>query len=193
MSVLLQYYFYSESDIKEPQASPLLFPFSFFWLWHHTKKKSIPFTAPRIAGASRPLPTVIISYPRIWIILILQQLTASWMKTKKARSATSLLFSSFIWSVVHLFNAVNNLSTEVCVCVLLTIFYLFSIPLHAFNLFFFLILLTLQKEFPVLKHLSCMAFCHCTKSHVLMHYYSFHYKILFLRKEKESPFICKSV
>lgn len=115
---------------------PLPFFFPFFWLRHHTRKKV--FLSLFLAGASKPLPAVIISYPRIWIILILQQLTVSWMKIKKARSATSLLFPSFIWSVVHLLIAVNNLSTEVCVCP--SIFFFILNTFACFQLFLFVCL-----------------------------------------------------
>lgn len=51
MLFLLQHYFYSESDIKEPQPSPPA-PSLLLALTSH-KERSIPFTVSCIAGASK--------------------------------------------------------------------------------------------------------------------------------------------
>lgn len=34
-----QHYYFSKSDIKEPQPPWFFFFFPFFWLWHDTKRK----------------------------------------------------------------------------------------------------------------------------------------------------------
>lgn len=52
MLFLLQHYFYSESDIKEPQPSP---PTPFLLALTSHKERSIPLTVSCIAGASELL------------------------------------------------------------------------------------------------------------------------------------------